>query len=577
MQSPAFLSLSLRRFALSVTALTVVAVLSGCALTEIQKLEDDAHASGQQARRITESQTSKTQSAVTWVDKPWVNLSPVIAPLSSDDGKTLGYCPFRINRPEGMSLLELGQRLTRTCGIRVVITPDVAQMQSASVSNVATQQMSGTLPIPDDNGRVALSRISDPTTSSQAQQPSQNMSVSSGLHLGAIKWNGDRIAELMDNIAVQLGVSWRSDGPNQVVFYYTETKTYQLAMLNTKTESTASVISGTSSSMGASGGSSVAGAASGDASSSQKTTTDLNSELYEDIRKTVETMLTPQKGRFWLSAASGALTVTDTPQVQARVARFVDYQNEVLNRQVQLNVQLLSVTQSKTNQMGLDWSLVYRSLNNVGATMTGNFSGAADNAMSGGVSILNSATGNAAKFSGSSALFKALSEQGTVRVDMSQAAPTTNLSPAPFQLSDQTVYIARASTTATTNAGSTSSLEPGMITTGLNVTMLPFIKENGDVQLQFSFNLSDPPTITSFTTRDGNSRMDMPHTKLRSLTRKVNLRAGQSLVLTGFEQVNTTTNKSGTFTPDNFLFGGGRSGDNTRTSLVIVITPVVLR
>ncbi len=271
------------------------------------------------------------------------------------------------------------------------------------------------------------------------------------------------------------------------------------------------------------------------------------------------------------------MTVTDTPQVQAQVARFVEYQNEVLNRQVQLNVQLLSVTRSKTDQMGLDWSMVYRSLNNVGATMTGSFGGAADNAMSGGVSILESATGNAAKFSGSNALFKALSEQGAVSVDMSQAAPTTNLSPAPFQLSDQTVYIARASTTATTNAGSTSSLEPGMITTGLNVTMLPFIKENGDVQLQFSFNLSDPPTISSFTTRDGNSRMDMPHTRLRSLTRKVNLRAGQSLVLTGFEQVNTTTKKSGMFTPDNFLFGGGRAGDNTRTSLVIVITPVVLR
>ncbi|MEL4886780.1 PilN family type IVB pilus formation outer membrane protein [Pectobacterium betavasculorum] len=571
MQRPAFLSL--RRAALSVTALTVMAVLSGCALTEIRKLEDDAHTSGQQARRITESQTSKTQSAVTWVDKPWVNLSPIVAPLS-DDGKKLSYCSFRINRPDGMSLLELGQRLTRTCGIRVVIMPDVAQMQSASVSNVATQQMSGTLPVPDDNGRVALSRISD---SPQTSLSSPNPSAPSGVHLGAVKWSGDRIAELMDNIAVQLGLSWRSDGPNQVVFYYTETKIHQLDMLNKKTESSASVISGASSSMGASGGSSVAGAASGDASSSQKTTTDLSSELYEDIRKTVETMLTQQKGRFWLSAASGALTVTDTPQVQAQVARFVEYQNEVLNRQVQLNVQLLSVTQNKTDQMGLDWSMVYRSLNNVGATMTGSFGGASENAMSGGVSILDSATGNAAKFSGSNALFKALSEQGTVRVDMSQAAPTTNLSPAPFQLSDQTVYIARASTTSTTNAGSTSSLEPGMITTGLNVTMLPFIKKNGDVQLQFSFNLSDPPTIPSFTTADGNLRVDTPHTKLRSLTRNVNLRAGQSLVLTGFEQVNTTTKKSGMFTPDNFLFGGGRAGDNTRTSLVIVITPVVLR
>ncbi|SUG86684.1 lipoprotein [Salmonella enterica subsp. enterica] len=31
------------------------------------------------------------------------------------------------------------------------------------------------------------------------------------------------------------------------------------------------------------------------------------------MKKTLETMLTPQKGRFWLSASTGTLTVTDTP------------------------------------------------------------------------------------------------------------------------------------------------------------------------------------------------------------------------------------------------------------------------
>ncbi|MBA0211954.1 PilN family type IVB pilus formation outer membrane protein [Pectobacterium punjabense] len=563
-----------RRFALGSIALAVL--LSGCALRDIKQMENDAEATGQQASRITVSQTSRKQSSVTWVDTPWVNLSPIVAvPSSSAENKKLAYCPFTVNRPDGLSLLELGQRLTRVCGIRVVITPDAAQVQSAAISNSITQQMPGALPAPDDNGRVSLSRIPGAANA----QSAQISSGASGLRLGALKWdgNGVGVAGLLDNVAGQLGLSWRADNVNQAVFYYTETQTYQLAILNTKTESTASVISGSSTSMGASGGSSASSAASGDASSSQKTTTDLSSDLYEDIRKTVETMLTPQHGRFWLSAASGSLTVTDTPEVQARVARYVEHQNEVLNRQVQLNVQLISVIQSKTNQVGLDWSLVYKSLNNIGATMSGSFNGASDNAMSGGVSILESATGNAAKFSGSSALLKALAEQGNVKVDMSQAVPTTNLSPAPFQLSDQTVYIARSSTTSTTNAGSTSSLEPGMITTGLNITMLPFIRETGDVQLQFSFNLSDPPTIRSFVTADGNSRMDMPYTKVRSLTRKVNLRAGQSLVLTGFEQVNTTTNKSGTFSPDNFIFGGGRSGNNTRTSLVIVITPVVLR
>ncbi|URV04726.1 hypothetical protein NBY16_23985 (plasmid) [Escherichia coli] len=36
----------------------------------------------------------------------------------------------------------------------------------------------------------------------------------------------------------------------------------------------------------------------------------------------------------------------------------------------------------------------------------------------------------------------------------------------------------------------------------------------------------------------------MPYTKLRSLSQKVNLKEGQSLVVTGFDQNNTTTSKA---------------------------------
>ncbi|MML56214.1 PilN family type IVB pilus formation outer membrane protein, partial [Salmonella enterica subsp. enterica] len=83
------------------------------------------------------------------------------------------------------------------------------------------------------------------------------------------------------------------------------------------------------------------------------------------------------------------------------------------------------------------------------------------------------------------------------------------------------------------------------------------------------------PTIRSFTSKDGNSYIEMPYTKLRSLSQKVNLRAGQSLVLTGFSQDNTSVNKRGTFTPGNFLFGGGRNGEHGRSTLVIIITPLL--
>lgn len=143
----------------------------------------------------------------------------------------------------------------------------------------------------------------------------------------------------------------------------------------------------------------------------------------------------------------------------------------------------------------------------------------------------------------------------------------------PIQMADQTVYVAQSATTTTTDVGATTTLTPGMITTGFNMTLLPLIQKTGNLQLQMNFNLSDPPTIRSFTSKDGNSYIEMPYTKLRSLSQKVNLKEGQSLVVTGFDQNNTTTSKAGTFTPANPLFGGSQTGKNERSTLVIIITP----
>ena len=109
------------------------------------------------------------------------------------------------------------------------------------------------------------------------------------------------------------------------------------------------------------------------------------------------------------------------------------------------------------------------------------------------------------------------------------------------------------------------------------MTMLPFIQENGDVQLQFAFSYTSPPQIEKFISRDGNTRNDIPNTSTQGLARKVNLRSGQTLVLTGSEQQNLSANKQGTFTPDNFILGGGQNGTRGRNTLVIMITPVLLR
>lgn len=474
-------------------------------------------------------------------------------------------CNITVGSRDGLTLPEISGLITRICGVRVILSPEVMAAGHGAGSAGVTRRTSGPLPVPDDSGRIPLDQLG---VAGGGQQTALAPATLNGL-----RWQGP-LGGLLDNITARTGLSWRTDH-GAVVFYLTETRTFQFAFLNTRVNSNASVSSGSTSSMGTSGGSGGGdNSVSGDSSSSQKTTTLQDRDAYEDIRKTMETILTPEKGRYWLSESTGVLTVTDTPQVLETVSHYVDEQNREMNRQVQLSVKVLSVSNTRNEQFGIDWSLVYKSLQQVGATLN-NVGGDIAGATSAGVSILDTATGSAARFSGSSLLIKALSEQGDISVVTSQDSTVTNLTPVPIQMADQTVYVAGSATTTTTDVGATTTLTPGMITTGFNMTLLPLIRQAGDVQLQVNFNLSDPPTIRSFTSKDGNSYIEMPYTKLRSLSQKVNLRAGQSLVLTGFSQDNTSVRKSGTFTPGNFLFGGGRKGEHGRSTLVIIITPLL--
>ncbi|MDI3781591.1 PilN family type IVB pilus formation outer membrane protein, partial [Pseudomonas aeruginosa] len=65
-----------------------------------------------------------------------------------------------------------------------------------------------------------------------------------------------------------------------------------------------------------------------------------------------------------LSRATGTLTVTDRPEVLNRVQQLVNRENESITKQVLLNVNVLSVALTDKDQLGIDWNLVYKSLNN---------------------------------------------------------------------------------------------------------------------------------------------------------------------------------------------------------------------
>lgn len=553
------------RTPLKLTLLAAAVMLSSCSVRDVSTIEKENKAQADTTQRVLKSRQEITQPAVVWSDKPWVNLRPIQPVISAPDGVKLPPCPVFLNNPEGLTLPQIASRINAICGFRVYISPEVsAALLQTPGGGIVTSQMNGRLPAPDDNGRVPLAQMGMPA------QPTA-MSSSEPLLFQGTRFQGDA-QEALNIAASTLGLSVRRSA-GRVDFYIQDTRTFQLAILNTKVNSTASITSGAGTQLGSEGGT---GGTKGDVSSNQKTDYGMNSDLYNDIRKTVEQILTPKSGRYWLSDATGTLSVTDTPEVLDRVGRYIDYQNKVLSRQVQLNVQIVRVTQTSNVDRGLDWGLIVKSVTGFGATLGSTFAGAPTNAGSAGISILDTASGGAAKFSGSQLMLKALAQQGSVTMALNQTDPTANLTPVAYQLSKSTGLLNSSTSTAVANVGVTSTQTVSSITTGLFMTMLPFVQENGDIQLQFAFSYTTPPDVTQFISKDGNTRNDVANTATEGLARKVNLRAGQTLVLTGSEQQNASSNKQGTFTPDNFILGGGQSGAKSRSTLVIMVTPILL-
>lgn len=531
-----------------------VGSLCGCSVADIHKMRKDARSEGEQTRRTMP--TPAATSPLVWTDSQWINPRPVPVIRPS---KPAPSCSITHLRKTGITLQEVAQFITHECRLPVVFTPDTMMSRGSSGE---TAVLTGSVPVPDNGDALVIPSQNDASTSRSGD-------TAPPVRLDNLFWQG-QLSGFLDLVASRAGLSWRMDN-GRVVFYFLETRTYTLAMLNTQTNSSASITSGSTTAAGNDGGN--GSSLSGSAVSSQNTTVGQQYDLYSDIRQSIQAMLTPGKGRFWLSSASATLTVTDTPAVQDAVARYVAAQNEVMNRQVSLHVQILNVNTTHNEQFGIDWNLVYNSLNAAGATLNNN-AGDIAGAVSGGVSILDTARGQAAKFSGSNLLVNALSQQGDVSVVTSQASTVTNMTPVPLQMADQTGYVTSSSSTTTSgDGGDTSTLETATITTGFNMTMLPLIQAGGNVQLQVALNISDPPTIRHIETKNGNSYVETPSTRVRSLSQKVNLREGQSLILSGFDQRSTDVQLSGTFTPSNPLFGGAQSGKKGRSTMIVIITP----
>lgn len=472
------------------------------------------------------------------------------------------------------SLQEFSERITRLTQVPASVSADAVTASSRTLSGMGE-------PLPGAGAKPTTLNPPLPMGRGAAATAAFESFMPSSVH---ISYRSGDLKGLLDTACARFGVFWKyADGA--IDFYFTDTRTFQVSAVPGDSSVNANIVSEASNTGGAQssgsgglGGATTTGTSTGGASSgvssNNTSTTAVNSQLsiFGSLDSAIKAMLSPY-GHVVSAPATGSISVTDTPDVLERVARFMEEQNRVMSRQILVNVTVLSVTLSAEDSYGINWNAVYQALGSR-FSLTSAFTSGLTSATSLGAQVLAPTS----RANGTAAMISALSQQGTVRRKTSASVTTLNNQPVPIQVATQQGYLASISTTNTANVGSQTSLTPGTVTTGFNMTLLPHMLDDGTVLMQFYTNLSVLDALQTVSSGGSNPlQIQTPQIDTRNFLQRVAMKSGETLVISGYEGAADNSTQQGVGKPSNILLGGGYDARRSREAIVILITPLTVR
>ncbi len=558
----------------SLTVIATALLLSGCGLQRMNEVSKNADDAAIKASSLIQ-QMGDNYPIVQFQNSQYINTAPLPKPKYEAPREVVN-CQVTYKTAKPQDIFQFSQDISEQCRIRVRVTPDASSFLSAGVDSGSKTQRLESVPSP-----VINSAEMKPLALFGSESLASNSSIA---HTGIARTVSDvsyagSLGGLLDLVAGRLGISWKYDN-GSVVFYYLETRRFDIQPADAKYALKGAVTSGLSNATGTDSGGSGGNASgvSGSGGSTMSSTAEMGNDLYKDLKETVQSMLTPGVGRLSLNATTGTLMVTDVPDVVGRIGEYLDDENSTLSRQVILKVVTYTVNTDVSDMVGIDWNIVWKSLSGkYGITLANTNSNVTSDAISGGFNVLDTASGAASQFAGSTFLLDALSKQAKVSDVKTSTIMTTNMAAAPVLVGQQTTYLKKVTTTPYDTGNSTSlqqSLEPGSVTTGTNITIFPKILKDSDrLMLNMFMDISSLKQIRVIS--NDTEKMEAPDVDTRSLQQRVWLKPGQTLIMSGFEQNVDNSNRQGVGSPNNILFGGSLSGTKTKQSFVITVTPYV--
>lgn len=444
---------------------------------------------------------------------------PLPARFETEDGITL-------ISTSPVSLLQISEQITSLTGITV----RVDDMILSEVKSAAKDASNG-----DSRNNESVGGV-ESNTSSDLFMPAYS----------------GKLSGLLDQIVSRFSLWWRYKN-GVITFYKMETRVFTIYALPVKSNLSAN-IAGTSSGEGG-----------GTTSASMDSSVEL--DFWTQLETAVTAML-PEGASLNVIPTNGTLTVTAPPFTLQRISQYVNSLNEKLSRQVAINVKVLNVTLNDNRQMSLNVNSVLKFVKDK-LKFTATSAAPTIDSLSGN---LNMSIISSDKHVGDTSLIlQALNTQGTTSLVTSAAVTTMNNRIAPIQVSTNQSYVEKIETTM--NSDTTSvSITPAKINYGFTMEVLPRILDHGRLLMMFTMTLTELEDMdkASGGGTETQTTVQLPKIRTRGFVQEVAMTSGATLMLTGFEEVQTSTSN------DKELFSVNNAAKKARNVMVILLTPEVL-
>lgn len=461
-----------------------------------------------------------------------------------------------MNSPVEMNLRDFSLHLRKVTGLRIdyrdiAVTP---LAQPGAESGTGTGQPSGA----DSTGmppQTAATMAASSAPTDDSDSPSD--------HPIDINFRVDYtgpLSGLLDQVASQVGADWEYRG-GRIKFLGEQTVTYTVWALPGMTTTQASI--------GGGGSSDVFGG-----SSPATTQRSIEMDYWTDLEAGLDAIIPSVGSRYSINKSNGTIVLTAFQNVHERVTDFVERENARLSRQVAVKVDILAYSANDSDNRSTSITGVMQNLAwGIGANVSTPL-----NAVDGGIGIGATILENDKKLQenlvGTNAIVNALSKNGRVSLLDSVSVMAMNNASTPISIMKERAYLAGTTTTTDAEGDTSTEVETGVVNNGVNMVVTPRILSSGEVNLDYTMNLSTLTALQEF--ESDSMTIQLPEVETRNFMQSVNMSSGSTMVIASYDSQRTSRDASGPFDPRLWGLGGADGYSVEDTKIMILMTPVVV-